>query len=256
MHPLRYSLVVLFLFLGMASQAQVIPVEQPVTSTTTPAKTTKVKKKASHKTVVDTVKVYEPVAAKPAEPAVADNKFNFLDGFTDNSNGWPTVSDANKEISVSDGKLIIKNNTNGRAFHCGRNFAIEVKKDFLLKVTAKWVSGTTGSGFGVYFCSNDQTGSFYTFEISSNGNYTIGYFENRGNVTLLKAWTNSPYINQGMMPNILTVKREGSYIRFIINDHLVENFPFEGAYGDGFGFRVSDAQNVKFENFTLTGTAR
>jgi hypothetical protein len=178
----------------------------------------------------------------------------FFDDFSDNKNNWTAVSDDNKTMSLINGKFKIKGINSKYTYISNQQLGINLNENFSCSVATKWSEGVTNMGFGLNFCSNPSTKSYYVFFISANGYYCIKYYENDGEWKNIKDWKQSYYVNQNSVPNILLIKKEGSYIKFYINDTQVESYPFDGGYGNYFGIRVSAAQTVEFDNFAITGT--
>lgn len=180
----------------------------------------------------------------------------FLDDFTDNRNNWLISADADHEVSLTNGKLRFRGINNDYNYSRNQKFNLDLHSDFSVQVTARWFEGITNHGYGINFCSNTSTNSHYIFFISANGYYSIKYYESNGTWKSLKDWVQSSYVNPNTVPNILSIKKTGNYIRFYINDNLVETMPFDGGYGTSFGLRVSQAQTIDFDNFTVTGSSR
>ena len=200
------------------------------------------------------------VVDAPVKPVNTDDQslmnkdFNFFDDFSNNGNNWQVPYDADKEISVTNGKITIKGKNDKYGYQSTKDFPdIDVSKDFTAKVTIKWIAGATDRGFGLNYCTNIATNSLYTFFITAGGFYSIRYLEN-GAWKDVKPWTKSDYINQNSAPNIISIKKVGSTMSFFVNDRLLDSFPFYGGFGHGFGFQNDNIQTVEFDNFELTGT--
>jgi hypothetical protein len=193
------------------------------------------------------------------EAAAADAKrkedavISFTENFSDNGNGWPLGSDAQKEMSIANGALLIKGIEENNPYFSDRMFNLNVNNDFNCEVIVKWVSGTNNHGFGMDFCLNYTTQNFYTFLISATGYYLISSWANgawHSNVN----WSTSDFLHKNNEPNVLLIRKQGDYINFFINDNRVETIPFAGYLGPVFGCRVEGNQSVEFEKFVLTGS--
>jgi len=208
------------------------------------------------KPVVSKVKHHNVVHSGLKVRERAENSaFYFFDSFTNNENDWATNSDSTKMMGVVNGKFRIEGKSN-RGFQSVRNFELDLTKDFSCIMVVKWIDGVQNSGFGVRFCSDFLKRSFNDFGISANGSYVISSKEGGGEWKNIKPWTPSVFINKGLIPNILSIKKEGNYISFYINDHEVEKFPFDGGYGLAFGFQADNKQTIDFDDFRLTGTKK
>ncbi|MFY7651441.1 MAG: hypothetical protein ACOVQE_02010, partial [Chitinophagaceae bacterium] len=177
--------------------------------------------------------------------------FSIKDYFDDNRNDWALANDANKQIKLADGKLIIEGVSDKYSYYSVKNFSVDLKKDYVFSITAKWKSGVNNKGFGLNFSSNFTTKTFYVFYISANGYYMISNVNSNGDWVDIKSWTKSSYINQNSLPNLLRVEKKGNYVNFYINDQFITNMVFDGGYGNSFGIRVSSNQTVEFDNFEL-----
>lgn len=180
----------------------------------------------------------------------------FFDDFSDNRNNWPLYKDENKSMEIANGKLRIHGLKTNFSFFSNQHFNIDLNQDFSCSVTTKWLEGVNNYGYGLSYCSNATSGSYYIFYISANGYYCIKYFENNGDWKDIKDWTSTSIINQNFIPNLISIKKQGNYISFYINDIKVESYPFDGGYGNHFGVRLGNKQTVEFDNFTIIGKSK
>ena len=118
----------------------------------------------------------------------------------------------------------------------------------------KWISGVNNQGFGIIFTSNLPE-KICEFLICAGGQYQITSTENNGGTwEYLVPWTVSDFVNKDNAPNLLLLSKQGNYLNFYINDHLVQTLPFDGGFGAHFGFCVIKPQTVEFHNLDLKGT--
>jgi hypothetical protein len=94
----------------------------------------------------------------------------FKDDFSGTDGGWGVGTDDKSSVEIEGGELVMKVFTD-------RYFVWSVPgQDTLenvhLEVTAKNVSQSTGSGFGLV-CDHQVTDQFYYFVVTSNGEYAI-----------------------------------------------------------------------------------
>ncbi|CAN5182905.1 hypothetical protein BH09BAC2_BH09BAC2_12580 [soil metagenome] len=178
--------------------------------------------------------------------------YSLADDFSSNSNNWPVVYDNNKEVKLQYGKLSIRGISADYSYHSLLNFGIDPKKDFNCSVSTRWVSGVDDRSYGLSFCADFANNNYYSFFISGNGYYKIAYLKN-GTWTDMKAWTSSNMIYKNST-NILAVKKEGTSLRFYINDVVVDTETFPGAFGSDFGVSAENKQTIEFDDFSIQGT--
>lgn len=261
MNSFKLLLVTFLVLCGFNLKAQVIPVNtnKPTSSAPAPAKKLPAVKKTTVKTPTPAEQEPEVVRYTPPvvpKPSVTDSKYNFFffDNFSGNTNSaWSLVSDAKKEITIDNGKFRIKGINSQFGYRSTRNFEMSAAGDFTFAITTKWAQGVTNEPFGVDYCGQMSSNSYYNFSITANGYYIIRYYKDDGKWTDIKGWTKSNTINQNTATNILSIRKSGSYLSFAINAQEVESLPFDGGYGSAFGLRAEGVQTVDFDNFTLTG---
>lgn len=104
--------------------------------------------------------------------------------------------------------------------------AAEQFGDGTYEVEATAISGPEDNGFGMVFMVDDDSGSFYLFEISSDGFVWIGRCENncQGDMDILVegGWFESAAVNQGLgETNKLRVDAIGGNLTFFVNNQEV-----------------------------------
>ena len=179
--------------------------------------------------------------------------FIFDDKFINNANGWPVKSEQGYNINVRDGRMQIEG-LGKRSYFCLKNFAVNGNKPFECSVTTRWQSGVTTYGYGLNYCSDYHSKSYYFFGITASGQYAIQFMEGDEGWFSLKPWTYSAIIHKDNEPNLLKIKEAADSVRFYINDEEVASVPFSGSYGRAFGMRSNNRQTVNFEDFHLAGT--
>ncbi|MFK7801468.1 MAG: hypothetical protein AB8G95_07555 [Anaerolineae bacterium] len=98
--------------------------------------------------------------------------------------------------------------------------------DGTYEVDATAISGPEDNGFGMVFMVDDDTGSFYLFEISSDGFVWIGRCENncQGDMEILVegGWFESAAVKQGLgETNKLRVDADSGNLTFFVNNQEV-----------------------------------
>jgi serine/threonine-protein kinase len=67
-------------------------------------------------------------------------------------------------------------------------------------------------------------------------------------------WTKSNFIRPGREMNTLGIEKHNDNVIFLINDQPEKIIPFNGAFGNYFGFRVDGNQTVAFDQLLVKGS--
>lgn len=130
-------------------------------------------------------------------------------------------------------------------------------EEFTAAVSARRTSGTEGA-YGIIFGLNQDWSEFYEVIIDQDA-YSIWKYDN-GSWTSLRNWATSGHINTGTAWNRLKVIREGSAIKFYVNDQYLTT-AYDGSYT---GLRriglvayspLDSSVDVRFDDFTLYPTS-
>jgi len=244
---------IVYLLSGELNNAQSAYLDKTVSETTSythPGRAARLK--AVAKGWEDAKKKYPRVPNTPIP--VVSTVFRFVDPFYDNTNDWTLGYDADKKMTIENGKLRVKGISDKFAYHANKRFDIDVSKNFQVSTVTEWVEGINNNGYGIDFCSNDKSTSHNVFFITANGYYSIGKIINNGSWIDTKKWTLSSAINRDKTgKNILKINKVGNTLFFYINDQLVDNLPFDSNLGNDFGVRVSWNQTIEFDNFEVIG---
>ncbi len=105
----------------------------------------------------------------PIPQATPYSKILFQDNFSNKSSGWDESSDSNYTLQyVKNGyRIFINEQDGGQTVWNGDNFT-----DVNVEVDVKQVAGPNDARVGVS-CRVSSDGSFYSFEVSSDGSYSI-----------------------------------------------------------------------------------
>ncbi|MFT5194719.1 MAG: hypothetical protein ACI9EW_002401 [Cellvibrionaceae bacterium] len=133
--------------------------------------------------------------------------------------------------------------------------------DGIYEVEATAVSGPVDNGFGMVFMVDDDTGSFYLFEISADGFVWIGRCESncQGDMEILVegGWFESATVKQGLgETNRLRVDANSGNLTFFVNNQEVGQ-AFDNTFTQGnIGIAVEtigvgDVQ-IHFDNYSYT----
>ncbi len=166
---------------------------------------------------------------------------------------WDTGRDDNSDFNLSDGKYVMKGNSDSLSYSSSVKFNMDIYKDFTIAASTLPMNENTGNPFGLNFCGDEEHDSYYVFYITSTGYYSIGALID-GEWHVLVDWTPSSHIHTDSEMNLLAVEKRGSQLRFLINDKLERILPFTSGFGSYFGLRVDGAQTVSFDQFLVKGS--
>ena len=215
------ALAVLLIGIVLIVVLVVLPVLNPIISQVTPvAKSTQVSKTTTSKTSSPATKVVDKTAT-PIKAAtisavnkagIATGALLYSDDFSNSSSGWDTWENANSKVGYVSGKFVIEVFKVDSFFWAnpGKDFS-----DFVLEVDSTKQAGPDDNGFGVIFRYVDKN-NFYRFDISSDGYYDFGYYENDTWTSIID-WTETAAIKQGDATNTITILCKGSKLTFYIN---------------------------------------
>jgi hypothetical protein len=179
----------------------------------------------------------------------------------DSIGSWGSGSDADVEGNVQDGVFRLHVLADSGIFWStgGEDFG-----DGAYEVDATQVGGTLDNGYGMMFRVNNDTDSFYLFEVSGDGFVWIGACVDgcEGEVIPLveDGWFASPAVSQGLnQTNRLRVDATGGNFTFFVNGQQVgQATDTRFATGD-IGLLVETlgegGVTVNFDNFTVTPPA-
>lgn len=168
----------------------------------------------------------------------------YYEGFTSaSSSDWITGSNDDRILSISGGKYHFEHVRNKGAYGSWKPIDIETYGDFVIEASITKEAGVQNYGYGILFGKKDWD-NYNRFIISGNGMYAIARYEN-GKLEDIKAWTQSSAIRQGNgQTNKLTIKREGTQLKFYINNSFLQSTPFQPFFGRQLGFYIANDQKI------------
>ena len=152
-----------------------------------------------------------------------------------NNDRWFTETDTFGQSTIYEGKLYIElNQANTIQYATIREPLFD---NFDIEVDATLLSGSPTSSYGILF-RKQETGGFYRFEVTGNGDYIIERRDPNGVWTRLlpdNRWQKSEFIHKGIgVTNRIGVIANGSVAIFKVNGepvHRIDNF--DGSFSRG-----------------------
>jgi tetratricopeptide (TPR) repeat protein len=199
----------------------------------------------------------EPTEVLPTEPTTPPSELLYEEHF-DIIGEWGSGSDADVEGDVENGIFRLHVLAESGVFWStgGENF-----NDGIYEVEATQIEGPLDNGYGMMFRVNNETDSFYLFEVSGDGFVWIGLCVDgcETEVTMLvgDGWFQSLAVNQGLnVTNHLRVEAVGGNFTFFVNDQQVGQ-AFDNRFANGdIGVLVETLGEggvvVDFDNFRIT----
>jgi len=142
----------------------------------------------------------------------------FLETF-DSTGNWGSGSSVDVEGQVEDGvyDMYVKANHGLFLATAGETFG-----DGVYELEATQLDGPLNNGYGMLFRVDEDTNSFYVFEVSGDGFVWIGYCSDLCETEAVPLvggdWFQSPAVNTGLQtPNNLRVVVEGPKMTFYVN---------------------------------------
>jgi len=173
----------------------------------------------------------------------------FEDNFSNNSNAWALADDKEAFLKIENGKYTFECKLENISKFSWHKVEIDSKRDFSISCNTFWVSGINNNSFDLAWGILDADNAF-SFGISADGNYCYN-ISISGKLTRLIPWTKSEFINK-KGSNKLKIAKEGSLVKFYINENKVNQYNFDDFFGNNVGFRVSQNQKVLFDDLVVT----
>lgn len=186
----------------------------------------------------------------PTVNPTTQSKSILFEGFNSNANNWSETKNSDVDFDVKGGDYILSHKRKTGGYTSSIYKYIDTKRDFRISAEFKKISGVENNGFGLIFGREDSNNQNYFF-INSNGSYIIKYVKG-GQETFVKNWTYSGAIKKGRNAyNVLKVVKEGSALKYYINNSLVHTrYSFE-FYGQRVGFILYDKQKIAVSYLSL-----
>jgi hypothetical protein len=199
----------------------------------------------------ESYKIYYTSGSKIDFNKAATNRINiFVDSFNDNSKKWYECNQKDFFCKIKKGKYIIDYKAADWSYNVYNGVYLDPAKDYIVETNILKVDGSKDYGFGLTFGYKDPNNK-YDFIIASNGSYKISKW-NKSVASELVNWTSSKSINNGNgVSNKLSIKKEGKYLKFFINDIFVNQIPLPEFYGERLGFVVYKNQHIEIDDLQV-----
>ncbi len=173
----------------------------------------------------------------------------FSDNFSDNKNLWALGTTQEVIREIKDGKLSIEVLVGGITISGKIARYIHPKKDFILELTAAFVSGEGQSGYGIELAGTTEP---LLFLISTGGKYQIVHLS-AGKWVTLKDWTANKNIKKEPWEyNTLKIIKKENNLKFFINDTNVYEYAANKIKNiTGFGLNVNGKMTAVADNISF-----
>ena len=177
----------------------------------------------------------------------------FDDNFDNNNNNWHVYEDDDIKTEISGGHYIMQNKLETSGYRLWNSFPFDESNDFYIEAKIQQTAGAENQGYGIMWAA-DGSSNNYSFEISSNGYYSISYQTN-GVYSSQVAWTESKHINGLGIYNVLKVEKKGSTIYYYINGKAVYSTVYYKSFGYDIGFVLRDKVSAKTDYYKFVEEA-
>lgn len=170
------------------------------------------------------------------------NRFPILsENFITNESNWIVGDRAKTNAHITDGYFFLeskRNNSYSRRTEAG---FLRADQDYEIEIRFKQTSGTNQRGYALEWGGNSMDNYFYNFWLRNDGSYSIDkidrYTNNAAQFTDFVPWTKSALVKVNDF-NILTVRKVGKAITYLINGSEVYSHTIEKTWGSEVGFTV------------------
>lgn len=176
----------------------------------------------------------------------------------DEAGNWGTGSSVDVEGQVTEGgyEMLVKSNHGIYLATAGERF-----EDGTYELEATQIDGPLNNGYGMLFFVDEESDTFYAFEVSGDGWVWIGYCvelcESEADALVGGDWFRSPAVKTGLQEtNKLKVISDGGRMTFLVNGlevgRAVDERLTEGDVAVMIETLGEPGVRVVFDNFTHT----
>lgn len=181
--------------------------------------------------------------------AYAQQQAIFEDNFVDNRYNWPLWNNPQFLAKVQNGKYYLEQKrTNDKFLSWISHIDINQDQDFQIDATIERIHGPMDGYTGIVWGLKDK--SFHEFGLSPGGYYWYGKVINN-QWHDIKSATRFQAINEQNSTNILSIKKTGDQIRFLINGKLAHSTKFQKFFGNGIGFMIWNNTAIEIKNISI-----
>lgn len=175
----------------------------------------------------------------------------FEDDFSTNNGGWGIGDESNGRASVGDGEFhvrIYKNEEHGFCIPAELNIT-----DAIINFDVRQDFGDPETTYAAISFREDNEGH-YSLAFAPDGYYSVGK-EYQGEHVFLSDWGFSPFLNEGLRSNRITLTQKGGLFEIYFNGNFVISFSDNSLYSGDISLCVfpgpdSDAEYA-FDNLTV-----
>lgn len=177
----------------------------------------------------------------------------YADDFSDPGSGWPIANEADYQLEYINGeyRILVKNTERWGTASAGFKAT-----DYLVTVDLHNNNEAYGS-YGIVFQLADDWSTYYTFEIFSDGYYSIWRYDAKKSGWKSLEFKFSAHINQGTADNQIQLARSGVLIQGYANGQMIvqledDSFTGLGAVGLIATTYAGEADvDARFDNFSV-----
>jgi hypothetical protein len=155
---------------------------------------------------------------------------------------WEIFNTTMASARIEDGHYYIENKSETGKYVTLNAYDFPLDRKFILEVAMKTVRASGNHSYGFVMGAKDA-GNNYTFQISSNGFYSIKRYY-KGAPQELSGGRIKDMVFQKNSYNTLKLEKQGSTIRFYINDNYVGEVSDLSPPGKKMGFIVEGKSEV------------
>jgi hypothetical protein len=181
-------------------------------------------------------------------PAAAQPQMLLEETFADNRNGWELSGLLNASAEIADGAMIVRSRSGAEGAFFTLPIPLSDSSDFDLTLALRQLSGPANMGYGLCWGARDDYQEFSVLLASSNRQYTILQMS-RGRFTEVKRWTESELLEGGSKQDVLTVRRRGGQMHYLINGSPVFVARYTMPRGNRAGIVVYGASKLEVDYF-------
>jgi uncharacterized protein YjbI with pentapeptide repeats len=174
------------------------------------------------------------------------------EAFDDDRNNWPVVSDEGRTFALSGGSYSMASKTGSQSSSTIPIRMID-NSDFQIRCRVRKRSGVDNYFFGLLWRMRDDN-NFDVLSITGEGQAAVARRRQGQFVDLIDNGVVRDFVNRGNTVNELLIRKEGTRIRFFVNNHQVHEMDYETFDGGRIGFVVYNTIEVEFDDLVVTGS--